>query len=43
MSGGLCGVWLELQLGGVHDLDFGDIDRDDDAAGWDGGLGGKLD
>lgn len=35
-------VGLELQLGGVHDLDFGHIHRDDDAAGWDGGLGGKL-
>lgn len=36
-------VWLELQLGGVHDLDFGYIDWDDDSAGWDGRLSRKLD
>lgn len=40
---GGCRVGLKLQLSGVYNLDFGNIDRDDDAAGWDGGLRRKLD
>lgn len=40
--GGFCVGW-ELQLGSMHDLDFGNIDGDDDAAGWDGRLSGKVD
>lgn len=36
-------VWLELQLGSVHDLNLGYIDWDDNTTGWNSRLGRKLD